>query len=135
MIETLAEHEERFTETLYAHFFARCPKAIPLFGEHSHSEKSEMVLETFRSLLAVVEGAPWLPGNLEAMGNSHREYGVEGWMFAPFEHAFAESVSEVLDEPIDTETIDVMKRALAIVTAGMNGAGVSRMEDSDDEAA
>lgn len=87
-LEALAEDEKSLTEALYPLFFERRPDALPLFGVHALAEREEMVRETLRSLFALAEGEPWLEGNLEALGRSHSEYGVESDMYADFVRAF-----------------------------------------------
>ena len=90
--EAIAEDGDRFVDALYADFFARCPAARPLFGEHALSEQEEMVSETFRAIVAWLDDEPWLADNLIAFGESHVEYGVEEGMYPFFVDAFVETV-------------------------------------------
>ena len=95
-LEHLAGSEPRIVERFYPLFFARHPEVQELFGEHSVSEREEMVRETFVSALAYLEEEPWLGENLEAMGKSHEEYGVEGHMYDGFIEAMLDTLEEVV---------------------------------------
>ena len=90
LLDVLSAREAKIAEALYPAFFARRSDARPLFGEHALAEREEMVRETFRSLLALTEGQPWLAANLEALGRSHAEYGVTGDMYPDFVEVFVE---------------------------------------------
>jgi hemoglobin-like flavoprotein len=79
----------------YSLFFARHPEVCELFGEHAVSEREEMIRETLASVVAYLEDEPWLEGNLEAMGRSHAEYGVEGPMYDAFVLCMLDSLEEV----------------------------------------
>ncbi len=79
-LERLSGREPELVRQFYALFFERHPEVTKLFGEHSLSEQEEMVRETLVSIVAHVEKEPWLQTNLEAMGKSHAEYGVEDRM-------------------------------------------------------
>ncbi len=119
----LSENEEAFTERLYARFFELRPDAAGLFGEHSISEREEMVRETFRCLLAWLEGEPWLEANLRALGQSHAEYGVEGEMYPPFVEALIESANAVSGESLSTATLALVRDAVEAVVSTMRAAG------------
>ncbi|MCP5070455.1 MAG: globin [bacterium] len=80
-MDVLSGHETQLVKEFYALFFERHPEVTELFGEHSLSEQEEMVRETLISVVAWLEREPWLQTNLEAMGKSHSEYGVEDRMY------------------------------------------------------
>jgi hemoglobin-like flavoprotein len=80
-LESLSAQEAEIVERFYPLFFTRHPEVCELFGEHGISEREEMIRETLASVVAHVEDEPWLDENLEAMGRSHEEYGVEGPMY------------------------------------------------------
>jgi len=126
-LSRLSEHEEAFTESLYARFFALRPDAAELFGEYSISEREEMVRETFRCLLAWLEGEPWLDANLRALGRSHAEYGVEDEMYPPFVEALIESARSVTDavpeESLDASTLALLRGAAEQIVSTMRAAG------------
>ncbi len=92
----LEERESVFVERIYDIFFEGCPEALPLFGEYALSEREEMVRETFRSILAIAEGASWIDANLVALGRSHVEYGAEPSMYPPFVEAFLDAATQTL---------------------------------------
>lgn len=110
-------------ESLYERFFALRPEAAELFGEYSISEREEMVRETFRCLLAWLEGEPWLEANLRALGQSHAEYGVEGDMYPPFVEALIESAHAVSGESLEAPTLALLRHAAEDVVATMRAAG------------
>ena len=98
-LEALAGREEELTERFYPLFFSRHPEVQELFGEHGVSEREEMIRETLNSALAHADDEPWLDGNLEAMGRSHAEYGVELWMY----DAFLACLLDVLEDTLGPE--------------------------------
>jgi len=119
LLETLGERESKIGEALYPAFFARRPDACPLFGVHALAEREEMVRETFRSLLALAEGQPWLAGNLAALGKSHAEYGVTGDMYPDF----VEVLVEVAAADLERGRQAVLAEALSRITDAMRQAG------------
>lgn len=118
-LEALSDDEKRLTEALYPLFFERRPDARPLFGVHALAEREEMVRETLRSLFALAEGEPWLEGNLEALGRSHFEYGVESDMYADFVRAFV----DVAPARLDARARAALESGLARITDTMRRAG------------
>jgi hypothetical protein len=119
LLETLCERESKIGETLYPAFFARRPDARPLFGVHALAEREEMLRETFRSLLALAEGQPWLAGNLAALGKSHAEYGVTGDMYPDF----VDVLVEVAASDLEPRRQAVLAEALSRITDAMRRAG------------
>jgi hemoglobin-like flavoprotein len=101
-LDLLSGLESRVVERFYPLFFARHPEVCPLFGEHGISEREEMIRETFACVLAHLEGESWLDDNLEAMGKSHDEYGVEGPMY----QWFVDSMLDTLEEVLAPERLD-----------------------------
>lgn len=122
-LAALSDNEEAFTESLYERFFALRPDAAELFGEYSISEREEMVRETFRCLLAWLEGEPWLETNLRALGQSHAEYGVEGEMYPPFVEALIASAHAVSGGSLDASALALLRDAAEDVVSTMRAAG------------
>jgi hemoglobin-like flavoprotein len=122
-LESLAHLEGEVVEHFYALFFERHPEVRPLFGEHSVNEREEMVRETFTSVLAHVEGQPWLGENLVAMGRSHAEYGVEGRSYADFVAAMLDTLDHVAPPGWCPSTRAAWRRALERITGVMRRAG------------
>ena len=118
-LEALSADEKRLTEALYPLFFERRPDARPLFGVHALAEREEMVRETLRSLFALAEGEPWLEGNLEALGRSHAEYGVESDMYSDFVRAFV----DVAPPGLDARAKEALRDGLSRITDTMRRAG------------
>lgn len=126
LLESLAElagRESRLQEAFYALFFQRHPEVRELFGEHSLSEQEEMIRETLTSVLALLEGEPWLAGNLDAMGRSHAEYGVEDWMYDAFLACMLDALEAVAGDGWDAAQRDAWSHALERVTRLMRQAG------------
>lgn len=98
-LDLLSGLESRVVERFYPLFFARHPEVRPLFGEHGISEREEMIRETFACVLAHLEGESWLDDNLDAMGKSHHEYGVE----SPMYHGFVDCMLDTLEEVLAAE--------------------------------
>lgn len=119
LLAFLAAHEARIAARLYPHFFERRPDAHPLFGVHAIAEREEMIRETFRSLLALAEGEPWLAANLEALGRSHFEYGVTGDMYGDFVDVFV----EVAADGLDSARRGVLRRGLTRISDALRRAG------------
>jgi len=94
-LEILSGREPRIVERFYGLFFARHPEVRKLFGEHGISEREEMIRETFTCVLAHLDDEAWLGDNLEAMGRSHEEYGVEGPMYDWFADSMLDTLEEV----------------------------------------
>lgn len=117
--EAVAADGDRFVDALYAGFFARCPEARPLFGEHALSEQEEMVSETFRAIVAWLDDEPWLAENLIAFGESHVEYGVEEAMYPPFVDAFVETVCTCSGEAETSAGALLLRESLEQITGAM----------------
>lgn len=119
VLEALSDAESKIADAIYPVFFDRRPDARPLFGVHAIAEREEMIRETFRSLLALAEAGPHLAANLEALGRSHFEYGVESDMYADFVEAFVDVAAPGLAD----EEREVLRRGLAEITETMRRAG------------
>jgi hemoglobin-like flavoprotein len=94
-LERIEGRETEIVDRFYALFFARHPAVRGLFGEHGINEREEMIRETLASVVAHVEDEPWLDDNLEAMGRSHAEYGVEGPMYDWYVESMLETLEQV----------------------------------------
>ena len=125
-LEALAGKEEELTERFYPLFFARHPEVQPLFGEHGVSEREEMIRETLASVLAHADDEPWLDGNLEAMGRSHAEYGVEGWMYEAFLACMLDVLEDTLGAAWSEPCDQAWSRALERLTRVMHRAARHR---------
>ncbi len=121
----LAEVEARVSERLYEIYFARRPDVQPLFGAYAIAEREEMVRETLRCLLATATREAWLPGNLEALGRSHAEYGVTSDMYAPFVESLIECARESVVESLSGDEEAALRSGLEHVTRQMRQAGES----------
>jgi hemoglobin-like flavoprotein len=121
------EHEAALVDRFYDRFFDRNPEVVPLFGEHALAEREEMIQETLKSLLAACEGESWLDANLEALGKSHAEYGVETGMYPAFATAFLETLREILGDrfPSDAEKhfAEMLEGICGVMSAAGEGAG------------
>ena len=122
-LERLSGRESRLVERFYELFFARHPQVCELFGEHGISEREEMIRETFASVLAHLEGEPWLADNLEAMGKSHGEYGVEGPMYDWFVDCMLDTLEEVQGDDWNSEHREAWRAELEYLTDAMRRAG------------
>ena len=122
-LERLSGRESRLVERFYELFFARHPEICELFGEHGISEREEMIRETLASVLAHLEGEPWLADNLEAMGKSHGEYGVEGPMYDWFVDCMLDTLEEVHGDGWNSEYREAWRAALEYLTDTMRRAG------------
>jgi hypothetical protein len=96
---------------------------VPLFGPYAVSEREEMIHETLKSLLAYCEGEPWLQANLQALGKSHAEYGVEAGMYPAYVAAFLETLGELLDDRFPPESEKHVGEALEEICGVMCAAG------------
>ena len=112
----------------YALFFARHPEVCELFGEHAVSEREEMIRETLASVVAYLEDEPWLEGNLEAMGRSHAEYGVEGPMYDAFVLCMLDSLEEVAGRDWKPGCREAWRTALEHLAGSMRRAGGASSE-------
>jgi hemoglobin-like flavoprotein len=119
----LSGHEPELVKQFYALFFERHPEVTKLFGEHSLSEQEEMVRETLVSMVAYVEREPWLQTNLEAMGKSHAEYGVEDRMYDWMVECMLDAVERILGADCRDEYVPAWRRALGHLTGVMRAAG------------
>jgi len=121
--EALTGHEAEIVEHFYPLFFERHPEVCELFGEHSVNEREEMVREALVSVLAHVEGEPWLDENLVAMGRSHAEYGVEGRSYPDFVATMLDTLDHVAAPGWDAAARIAWERALGHITGVMRRAG------------
>ena len=112
----------------YSLFFARHPEVCELFGEHAVSEREEMIRETLASVVAYLEDEPWLEGNLEAMGRSHAEYGVEGPMYDAFVLCMLDSLEEVAGRDWKPGCREAWRAALEHLAGSMRRAGGASSE-------
>lgn len=122
-LETLAGRESGLVDRFYELFFSRHPEVCELFGEHGISEREEMIRETLGSVVAHLEDESWLDDNLEAMGKSHQEYGVEGRMYDWFVDCMLDTLEEVAGPEWKPGCREVWRGALERVTATMRRAG------------
>jgi len=122
LLAEIGEQEEAFAERFYEIFLAACPDASKLFGAFAFAEQEAMFREVLRSLLAWVEGADWLAGNLEALGHSHREYGVEAEMFDAFVESVVACARERLPELVDDAHAAALEAGARALTAPMRAA-------------
>jgi hemoglobin-like flavoprotein len=122
-LESLSGREAMLVERFYALFFSRHPEVRELFGEHSVSEREEMIRETLASVVAHLEDQPWLEGNLEAMGKSHGEYGVEGPMYEGYVDCMLDSLEEVTGPCWKPGYREAWRGALERLTETMRRAG------------
>jgi hemoglobin-like flavoprotein len=122
-LDRLSGHEPELVQHFYALFFERHPEVTKLFGEHSLSEQEEMVRETLVSILAFVEQEPWLQTNLEAMGKSHAEYGVEDRMYDWMVECMLDAVERILGAECRDEYHPAWRTALGHLTGVMRAAG------------
>lgn len=122
VLAAIGEQEEAFAERFYEIFLAACPDASKLFGAFAFAEQEAMFREVLRSLLAWVEGEDWLAGNLEALGRSHLEYGVEPAMFDAFVDAAVACARERLPELLDDAHAAALEAGARAITAPMREA-------------
>ena len=119
----LAGREGEIVDLFYELFFDRHPELRELFGEHSVSEREEMVRETLVSVLAHADREPWLDENLKAMGRSHAEYGVEGHSYPEFVVAMLDTLDGLAPEGWGAPARQAWARALTRITDVMRAAG------------
>jgi hemoglobin-like flavoprotein len=122
-LDRLAGREQQLMECFYALFFGRHPELRGLFGEHSISEQEEMIRETLASVVAHLHDEPWLDGNLEAMGKSHHEYGVEDPMYDWFLECMLDALGQVAGGDWDGSCTSAWRSALERLTGVMREAG------------
>lgn len=115
--------EQMLVDRFYDRFFAQNPEVVPLFGAYAVAEREEMIQETLRSLLAHCEGEPWLEANLQALGRSHAEYGVEAAMYPAYVAELLETLREVLGEAFSAQAEKHVGEALEEICRVMNAAG------------
>lgn len=114
-----ADATDGLCDPLYEAFFERCPEARPLFGVHAVSEREEMLQETMRCLVAFCDDAPWLEGNLRALGASHLEYGVEDAMYPPFADVVVAQLAGRVAPALSREEKEALRGGLEALCAAM----------------
>jgi hemoglobin-like flavoprotein len=124
-LDRLSGHEPKLAQHFYTLFFEHRPEVTKLFGEHSLSEQEEMVRETLVSMVAYVEKEPWLQTNLEAMGKSHAEYGVEDRMYDWMVECMLDAVEQILGADCRDEYRPAWRSTLDHLTGVMRAAGPS----------
>jgi hemoglobin-like flavoprotein len=120
---SLPGKEPMLVERFFDLFFERHPEVRELFGEHGVNEKEEMIRETLASVFAWAEDEPWLDGNLEAMGRSHAEYGVEDAMYDAFVDTMLDALEEVAGPDWKDGCREAWRAALERITGAMRRAG------------
>lgn len=129
-LERLSGREPQLVEQFYLLFFERHPEVTELFGKHSLSEQEEMLRETLVSVVAYVEQEPWLRTNLEAMGTSHFEYGVEDRMYDWMVDSMLDALERVSGADWREAYEAAWRSALGHVTDVMRAAGARASEQS-----
>jgi hemoglobin-like flavoprotein len=124
-LETLAGRESRLVTRFYDVFFERHPEVVPLFGEHGLNEREEMLRETLTSVCAHADDAPWLDENLQAMGRSHAEYGVEDAMYPGFVETMLDTLAEIVGADWCPATGAAWRSALERLTCTMRRAAAA----------
>ena len=122
-LERLSSREPVLVTRFYELFFERHPEVRALFGEHGLSEREEMMRETLVSVVAYIEREPWLEINLEAMGKSHAEYGVEAPMYDWFVDCMLDALEQVSGADWRVEYDPAWRSALGFLTDVMRAAG------------
>ncbi|MCP4007678.1 MAG: hypothetical protein GY725_26145 [bacterium] len=129
-MDQLSGRETKLVEEFYALFFERHPQVTELFGKHSLSEQEEMVRETLVSVVAWIEQEPWLQTNLEAMGKSHHDYGVEDRMYDWMVECMLDALGRVCGEGWRDGHARAWRSALGHLTDVMRAAGAELEETS-----
>ena len=119
-VDALAGIESRFTDRFYALLFERRPDTRSLFGAYPLSEQEEMMRETLRSIIGLLEGSPWLAGNLRALGESQAEYGVTSDMYASFIEVMHECAVELLGEVVEKPALEALSLAIVSICEMMD---------------
>ncbi len=127
-LERLSGREPELVQQFYALFFERHPEVTKLFGKHSLSEQEEMVRETLVSIVAYIENEPWLQTNLDAMGKSHAEYGVEDHMYDWMVECMLDALERLLGADCRDEYDPAWRNALCYLTDVMRAAGARASE-------
>lgn len=127
-LERLSGRESELVQQFYALFFERHPEVTKLFGKHSLSEQEEMVRETLVSMVALIENEPWLQTNLEAMGKSHAEYGVEDRMYDWMVECMLDALERILGADGRDQYAPAWRSALGYLTDVMRAAGARASE-------
>ena len=122
-LEGLSGREPLLVARFYELFFERHPEVRGLFGVHGLSEQEEMVRETLVSVVAYIEREPWLEINLEAMGKSHSEYGVEAPMYDWFVECMLDALKQVSGTGWRVDYDPAWRSALGLLTDIMRAAG------------
>ncbi len=122
-LDRLSGRESELVHQFYTLFFERHPEVTKLFGEHSLSEQEEMVRETLVSVVGYVEREPWLQTNLEAMGKSHAEYGVEDRMYDWMVECMLDALERILGPDGRDKYDPAWRSALGHLTGVMRAAG------------
>ena len=116
VLEAIAESEAAFAERFYEIFLGARPDAAKLFGAFAFAEQEAMFHQVLESLLGWIDEEEWLAGNLEALGQSHREYGVEADMFGAFVEALVTCAREQLSDAIDDEGAAALRTGIEVIT-------------------
>lgn len=119
-MELIAERAQRLHVRVYELMFDAHPEASDLFSMYGDEKQAEMLNETLGSALELLEGATWVPGNVEAMGTRHRhEYVVDSKMYHWFSDAILLALEEASAESWSTELAEAWRRSLDRVNALM----------------
>jgi len=80
---------------MFSLLFERHPDTRELFGAYSFNQQKQMVHRMLTSVLASLDGEPWLPDDLESLGATHQAYGVTAAMYAQVNDCFIDAVAAV----------------------------------------
>lgn len=93
--ELVASRDALVAQRFYRIFFSRYPQVVPLFGRNSQEAQGKMLTEALVAVLDHLEDAPWLVGNLKALGVRHEGYGVTREMYGWVGECLLAALAEV----------------------------------------
>jgi len=82
--------------------------------------------------MAYIENEPWLQTNLDAMGRSHAQYGVEDHMYDWMVECMLDAVEQILGADGRNEYNLAWRNALRYLTDVMRAAGASASNPSNE---
>jgi hemoglobin-like flavoprotein len=87
---------EHFFEDFYRNFFARCPRAKPMFAHTDFERQNNLLRHAFGLLLVFPNQPEREPTILARVAERHsrRELGVDPSMYSPFMDALIDTVRE-----------------------------------------
>jgi class 3 adenylate cyclase/hemoglobin-like flavoprotein len=119
-IESLLQHQKRFTQHLYRRLFELAPEAQALFRGDMESQ-GQMLAHMLQFLVHAMSRPETMALGLRDLGRRHDGYGVSSDHYAAFRQAFFEAAEATLGEKHTPEVREAWAATIDLIIGTMRG--------------